>query len=88
MRPEKQSLADWCAEQGDYDFAITLQPEEGDAIAIDAVGDFFPAFVEGMLSVLDTGTCAIPPQETIEIAALLEAGTEALRQPGSWIALA
>ncbi|MDD5599576.1 MAG: Gfo/Idh/MocA family oxidoreductase, partial [Victivallaceae bacterium] len=66
-------------------FQITAQYGDLKSIHFDRMTDFFPCFIEAMLEFFDTGICLIPESETLEIAALIEAGTAALRQPGVWV---
>lgn len=70
--------------QTDGAFAIRLETAAGPMV-LDDMGDFFPRFIDQMLEFFSTGASPIPPEETIEIAALLGAGTEACAQPGAWI---
>lgn len=61
--------------------------EEASYISIDDLGDFFPPFIEGMLKFFDTKVSPIAPEQTLEIAALIEAGTAALKTPDTWVNL-
>ena len=47
--------------------------------------DFFPRFIEAMLTFFATGKSPVKSEETLEIAALIEAGTKAVGRPGEWI---
>ncbi|MFA6714953.1 MAG: Gfo/Idh/MocA family oxidoreductase [Victivallaceae bacterium] len=66
-------------------FQITAQYGEAKSIHVGQMTDFFPCFIEAMLKFFDSGISLIPESETLEIAALIEAGTAALRQPGVWV---
>lgn len=66
-------------------FQITIQYGGDKSICINQMTDFFPRFIEKMLEFFDTGIPQIPKSETLEIAALIEAGVSALKNPGEWI---
>ena len=57
----------------------------GESLAINEMDDFFPRFIDAMLGFFQTGVSLVPKEETLEIAALLEAGADALRTPGTWV---
>ncbi|MBN1555329.1 MAG: Gfo/Idh/MocA family oxidoreductase [Phycisphaerae bacterium] len=48
-------------------------------------GNFFQAFIDAMLEFLLTGKSTVDPAETVEIAALVQTGVEALQSPGTWV---
>lgn len=74
---------------------ITLAPGQGfqlsvafgdkEGFVIDKMDDFFPRFIEAMLRFFDTGQPLVPEAQTLEIAALVEAGTKALAKPDKWV---
>jgi hypothetical protein len=66
-------------------FEITLQYGEDKAIRAEKMGDFFPRFIDDLLVFFDTGVPCVLKEETLEIAALIEAGNTALSSPGKWI---
>lgn len=66
-------------------FQLTAQYGENQSIHLNPINDFFPCFIEAMLNFFDTGINLIPESETLEIAALIEAGTAALQHPGTWV---
>jgi len=66
-------------------FQITIQYGEDKSICVNQMTDFFPRFIEKMLYFFDTGIPQVPKAETLEIAALIEAGTSALKNPGGWV---
>lgn len=66
-------------------FQLSADFGDGQAIVIDAMDDFFPRFIEAMLAFFETGVSPIPAEQTLEIAALLEAGAAALQAPDSWV---
>jgi hypothetical protein len=47
--------------------------------------DFFPRFIDGMLTFFDTGKSLVPQAQTLEIAALIEAGNMAITRPDTWV---
>ena len=54
-------------------------------VVINEMADFFPRFIEAMLKFFDTGISPVPVRQTLEIAALIEAGTKALETPDKWV---
>lgn len=66
-------------------FGISLRYGEEPSIAIDTMDDFFPRFVEAMLAFFETGTSSAPENQTLEIAALIEAGTTGLQKMDQWV---
>jgi len=68
----------------DHPFGFTVQCG-GRTRTIDDLGDFFPRFVAAMLAFFNTGAPSVPKEQTLEIAALLEAGAAALRSPDTWV---
>ncbi|MDD5728863.1 MAG: hypothetical protein PHV59_09885 [Victivallales bacterium] len=66
-------------------FQLTAQYGTDKSIHLNQMTGFFPCFIDAMLQFFATGTNLIPETETLEIAALIEAGTTALQQPGTWI---
>lgn len=65
-------------------FAIDIQ-YGGEVETVDKMTDFFQLFVEGMLRFFKTGQSEAPKNETLEIAALIEAGNSALKTPDQWV---
>jgi len=68
-----------------HPFRCSAQYGPGKSLAINEMADFFPRFIEAMLAFFDTGQSPVPKQETLEVAALLEAGASALAMPGEWV---
>lgn len=68
----------------DHTFQLSAQ-FGGGSLAIDAMDDFFPRFIDAMLGFFQTGKSLVPEAETLEIAALLEAGAAALAAPDRWV---
>lgn len=66
-------------------FQFNVQYGENGVIVVNEMADFFPRFIDAMLKFFDTGTSPIPLEQTLEITAILEAGTTALKTPGQWI---
>lgn len=67
------------------DFRVYAAYGEAQAITIPSMGDFFPRFIDDMLDFFKTGVSRINPCETLEIAALIEAGQAALSTPDVWV---
>lgn len=68
-----------------HTFQLSAQLGADGSLAINEMDDFFPRFIEAMLRFFETGVSLVPKVETLEIAALLEAGADALRTPGTWV---
>jgi len=68
-----------------HPFQLSAQYGVGKALAIDRMDDFFPRFIEAMLEFFSTGKPLAPKEETLEIAALIEAGGLALTTPDTWV---
>lgn len=68
-----------------FPFQFEVQYGENGVITVDAMADFFPRFIEAMLKFFDTGETQAPVDQTLEITAILEAGTKALKTPGEWV---
>lgn len=82
----------------DYDddrrATMTLDPKlsfamfacgEKDTLALDKMSDFFPNLIDSMLEFFASGVSPIKREETIEIAAIVAAGVEALKTPKQWL---
>jgi len=65
-------------------FQLVAQYDDDKSLAIDDMNDFFPRFMDAMLTFLDTGRSPVSERETLEIAALIEAGHAAIKTPDSW----
>lgn len=68
-----------------HPFQLSAQYGEQESLVVNAMDDFFPRFIEAMLRFFDTGISLVPQAETLEIVAVLEAGTAALRMPDGWV---
>jgi predicted dehydrogenase len=68
-------------------FRLYAQYAEDQGVLIDAMEGFFPRFIEALLTFFCTGVSPIPITQTLEIAALLEAGAAALTSPNTWVAV-
>jgi hypothetical protein len=51
------------------------------------MSDYWPNFIDAVLGFLDTGVSPIPIEQTLEIAAIIEAGAKALGTPDVWVEL-
>ena len=68
-----------------HGFQFSVQYGESGVLVVNDMPDFFPRFIEAMLKFFDTGESVIPLEQTLEIAAILEAGTAALKTPNQWV---
>ncbi len=66
-------------------FQITIQYGDNASLVINEMNDFFQLFIEAMLKFFDTGVSPVPKAQTLEIAALVQAGQAALSKPDKWI---
>lgn len=70
-----------------YPFQLSAQFGQEGCLSIEDMGDFFPRFIDAMLGFFETGASPAPKEQTLEIAALIEAGTAALDTPDQWVAV-
>jgi hypothetical protein len=68
-------------------FGMGIQYGDGQSLDIGQMNDFFQRFIEAMLKYFDTGEIVVPKEETLEIAAIIEAGNAALKKPDKWVAV-
>jgi len=68
-----------------HPFQLSAQYGDGQALVIDQMDDFFPRFIDAMLDFFATGVSPIPVAETLEVAALIEAGMTAFNTRDTWI---
>lgn len=73
------TLAGW------HPFQISIQYGADKTLVINDMPDFFPRFIEGMLTFFKTGQSLAPKEETLEIAALIEAGMAGLDAMDKWV---
>ena len=73
------------AQSPGFPFQFDVQYGDDGVFVADEMSDFFPRFIEAMLRFFDTGEPQAPADQTLEIAAILEAGIEALKTPGEWV---
>ena len=66
-------------------FRLSASYGENKCAVINDMPDFFPRFIEAMLKFFETKVSVIPVRQTLEIAALIEAGTKALQSPDKWV---
>ncbi len=69
----------------DHPFQFSVQFGENTTIVENSMSDFFPRFIEAMLKFFDTKESVVPIEQTLEIAAIIEAGTSALDLPDEWV---
>ncbi|MHB0936056.1 MAG: Gfo/Idh/MocA family oxidoreductase [Armatimonadota bacterium] len=68
-----------------HPFQFSAQYGEERALVIDHMEDFNLRLVDAMLAFFATGESPIPVAETLEVAALTEAGLAALKMPFTWV---
>ena len=68
----------------DLPFQFAVQYDQ-QTVVLGDLGDFFPRFIEAMLAFFESGVPSVPKAETLEVIALIEAGTAALAAPGQWV---
>lgn len=68
-----------------HPFRLSAQFGKDKCKVINEMPDFFPRFIEGMLKFFDTTIPLVPKEQTLEIVALVEAGTKALAKSDQWI---
>jgi len=61
--------------------------KDAKTLQIQEMNDFFPRFIDAMLAFYKSKQPPVPAEQTIEIAAILEAGGAALDQPDVWVAV-
>lgn len=70
-----------------HPFQFSVQFGDAGALAVDSMSDFFPRFIEEMLRFFDTGVSTVPIEQTLEITAILEAGTAAFERLDEWVSV-
>ncbi|OGV50480.1 MAG: oxidoreductase [Lentisphaerae bacterium GWF2_44_16] len=68
-----------------HGFRLSTSYGENKCAVINEMPDFFPRFIEAMLNFFNTKKSLIPVKQTLEIAALIGAGTKALETPDKWV---
>jgi hypothetical protein len=68
-----------------HPFQLSASWGDDACAAINDMDDFFPRFIEAMLSFFETGASSAPKEQTLEIAAIIEAGNAAVLQPDIWV---
>jgi len=54
-------------------------------LSIDKIEDFFPRFIDAMLTFFETRLSPVPNSQTIEIMAIRATGLEAMKTPDQWV---
>jgi len=67
-----------------HPFQLSASYGQSESVVLNNVVDFFPRFIEAMLGFFEIGLSPVAKEETLEIAALLEAGCSALKAPDQW----
>jgi predicted dehydrogenase len=68
-----------------HPFELSAQFGDDASVSVTKMDDFFPRFIDGMLTFFDTGKSLVPQAQTLEIAALIEAGNMAITRPDTWV---
>jgi hypothetical protein len=68
----------------EQDFELRAVLGDGKYVCITDMADIFDRFVDAMLAFFESGKSVIPVEQTLEIAALIEAGEAALKTPDLW----
>ncbi|MDD5598322.1 MAG: Gfo/Idh/MocA family oxidoreductase [Victivallaceae bacterium] len=68
-----------------HPFNLSIQFGDNKSIVLNKLEGYFPKFVDAMLTFFENSASLVPQEETLEIAALIEAGTMALQRPDEWV---
>lgn len=68
-------------------FQFDVSYGDGGIVVVNSMDDFFPRFIEAMCAFFETGKSSAPLEQTLEVAAILEAGASALQHPDEWVAV-
>ncbi|MBD0382977.1 hypothetical protein [Paenibacillus sedimenti] len=68
-------------------FSMALRYESGGSKFLKIESDFFGAFIDNLVGFFESGVPAVPRQQTLAIATILEVGRKAARTPYSWLDL-
>lgn len=71
----------------DCPFSMAISYETGQSKFLKIESDFFGAFIENLVGFFETGKPAVPQEETIAIATILEYGSKAANTPYQWLEL-
>lgn len=66
-------------------FQVSLQLKDGDGVFINQCSDIFQRLIHSILDFFETGKPPVPKEETLEVMALIEAGSKALTNYDTWI---
>jgi len=66
-------------------FQVTIQLERGDGLFISECSNIFPRQIHAILDFFETGSSPVPKEETLEVMALIEAGSKALAAYDTWV---
>jgi len=58
---------------------------DGGIVVVNEMQDYFARFIDAMLGFFETGESPIPIEQTLEVTALIEAGSEALKTLDVWV---
>lgn len=66
-------------------FQVTIQLQGGDGVFISECSDMFPRQIHAILDFFETGRSPVPKEETLEVMALIDAGSKALSAYDTWV---
>jgi hypothetical protein len=69
-------------------FQFNVSYGDGGIVAVNDMQDFFARFIDSMLGFFETGESPIPIEQTLEVAALIESGSQALDRMDEWVDVA
>ena len=69
----------------DIGFSMTIQNKDGTAAELKIESDFFADWTKDLVNFFITGEVSFPVFQTIDVAAMLEAGNKAVLTPGVWV---
>ena len=67
-----------------HPFQISIGTIPNRTAAISEMDGFFPCFIDALLAFFDSGISSVPVAETLEIVAILDAGSTALTSRNQW----
>lgn len=72
----------------DCDFGMSMAYDDGSKAVVPEFTSFFPNFVHELVDFFETGDIKARKEETLAVIGIREAGFEALKRPGEWVAVA
>jgi predicted dehydrogenase len=69
----------------EIDFGMMVHHREGYSTELKVESDFFALFTKELVQFFETGMAPFPISQAIDVAAMLEAGSRAIVNPGEWV---